>query len=358
MDTFREFISSVNEAIRQRLGNPLLGAFLIAWTGWNFRLIMTMLGDDQSREKIRYIDTVLYPGWIDWLTNGAILPLISALVFVFTYPFVNRWLLAFYREQQKLTIERILEIEERTPLTQEDADALRKRIKIRELELTQKILDQSKEIEDLNAALRKSHEETKSLQSEILKKLAEKSADVGTAANDGNGTSSAADLWQISAAEPQAELELKPAKTNEEFFEVRAESRATHWAKALTNPTKEVLQSLVDAASKVSKFTIEKGSIVGESPFNVDKLEQSGISQIVFQILAVASLKRAVPKTFIAQALDLPSLQVDANVDRIVGLGLAERQKINIERGVAPTEAVSLTPLGRQVLDLCLQQLS
>lgn len=61
MDDAKEFVASLLKTVRDRLGNPLVSAFTIAWLVWNFRVVLVLVGDGDGgwRAKIDYLDKIL-----------------------------------------------------------------------------------------------------------------------------------------------------------------------------------------------------------------------------------------------------------------------------------------------------------
>jgi len=162
METFKELTGSIREYLRDRTSNPIYGAFILAWLGVNFRLVLVLFGEGTSSEKLRHIDERLYPSQSDWAWQGFGLPLVIAVLLVLVSPFIRRWVTVFLRQREKETVTRLLQIEEETPLTREQADVLRnallneraRRLKERE-ELNLRIDELEKQL-DVAAAARPS----------------------------------------------------------------------------------------------------------------------------------------------------------------------------------------------------------
>jgi len=84
MSTIKEFIISLFESSKERLKNPIIGAFLISWAAVNWRIVLTILLSNKSIEdRIEIINTqysdFLYVVW---------LPLIFALFYLLVLPYV------------------------------------------------------------------------------------------------------------------------------------------------------------------------------------------------------------------------------------------------------------------------------
>ncbi len=122
MESVKEILSSFLDGLRDRLGNPLIGAFLIAWLIWNFRLVLVLVGDGTGgwHEKITYIDNKLLTTSWDWVVHGLVVPLAIACGWVFFFPFVARKIVVFDKSQRIATRKAVLIAEERTPIPEEE----------------------------------------------------------------------------------------------------------------------------------------------------------------------------------------------------------------------------------------------
>ncbi len=153
MDTLREVFDSLRNHIRSRLGNPLYGAYVVAWLAINFRLLLVLIGDGGWREKIAYIDATLYPTQWHWAWYGVSYPLLVAVAFVVFAPYAQRWVSVYTQTKEKATIEALLKVAGETPMGPEAADALRKSL----LSERQRRVESERrfraEIEELNAQL-------------------------------------------------------------------------------------------------------------------------------------------------------------------------------------------------------------
>jgi hypothetical protein len=125
METIRELLGSVRLYLKDRLSNPLWGAYVIAWAVFNSRLLLVLIGDGGWREKITYIDTRLYPENWQWAWFGLAYPLVVALLFVLIAPFIGRWVTIFLKAREKVTLEQLLAIADETPMPKGVAAQLR-----------------------------------------------------------------------------------------------------------------------------------------------------------------------------------------------------------------------------------------
>lgn len=126
MESIGEVLDSVKTYLKERLTNPLYGAFVASWAIVNFRLLLVFTGGGTWQEKITYIDTRLFLTWSDWCMYGYVYPFLAALTYMLLAPIVNRRVTVYLRQQDKVTIERLLDIEGVTPMTKPEGDQLRR----------------------------------------------------------------------------------------------------------------------------------------------------------------------------------------------------------------------------------------
>lgn len=96
-----EILNSIKATLYDRTSSPLFGSFAISWAVWNYRLLVVLVGEGKFAEKIAYIDGALYPNW-SWVCGlGVGAPLLTAVLFIYLYPFPARWVYEFTAKQQK-----------------------------------------------------------------------------------------------------------------------------------------------------------------------------------------------------------------------------------------------------------------
>lgn len=128
MDDIKEFLTSLFKSARDRVANPFVGAFLLAWAVWNFRIILVLVGDGGDDDggwqaKIEYLDKHYLNNGIDSHINLYILPALAALFWVFVLPGILRFITVYHERQLNITKSAVLAELEKSPL---DADAVEK----------------------------------------------------------------------------------------------------------------------------------------------------------------------------------------------------------------------------------------
>lgn len=149
-----EILSSAKTTLVERLASPLLGSFVVAWCAWNYRFLIVLLSEKSITKTFELIDTVIFPTPLAVVTHGFLFPLISALVYVFIYPYPARFVYGFTRRRQKEINQLRQQIEDETPMTKEESRALRLEYLERERSWKEKMDSLVGENESLKSAVR------------------------------------------------------------------------------------------------------------------------------------------------------------------------------------------------------------
>ncbi len=297
----------VKAQLYDRAKSPLFGGFAFAWLGWNFRAVLVIISDLKYQEKMAIWDT-LYPTAESWLRQAALYPFISAVVFILAYPYPARWIFEYWYTQHS-KLKRVQQtIEDKTPLTQEEAKELRRST------VEQQVIAQ-KQINDLAAQNR--------VLSEEKKLLLAQSADIQTAVDDFR--------TQLAAANEQL-VKLKAGGQDIESSVPPDVSVAT---------PKEILP---DGSSNVSPSFDSMLSILTEDTRSEIASRAPVLSnrKILGVFLAfIASGGRYVSPHKISSRFNANRVDVDHGIWRLENEGLIEF--------VEGSDAFSLTPSGRDI---------
>lgn len=127
MDDAKNFVLGIFQTVKERFGNPLISAFVIAWGIWNFRLLLVLIGsgDGGWQAKITYIDTKLMVHWWHWVVHGTLVPLLAALLWIYVLPPLLRKVAAHHEKHTNLTREALFQITETRTLSEEEAAEMR-----------------------------------------------------------------------------------------------------------------------------------------------------------------------------------------------------------------------------------------
>jgi hypothetical protein len=150
MDGIKDLWNSMRLSIIERVGNPLTGAYCLAWCVWNFRILLVTFSSGDWKPKIDYIDGQLMTTWKDWLIHGYLVPLAFALVWIFILPQLLRRVLVFHREQIAKTAKAVMIADGAQPIDAEEANQLRLRLIKLDEEWQQERAAYLKQIDDLS----------------------------------------------------------------------------------------------------------------------------------------------------------------------------------------------------------------
>ncbi|MDC6168185.1 hypothetical protein [Paucibacter sp. XJ19-41] len=82
MQTIKEFWESLVDRVR----NPILTGFVIAWVILNYKLILVLLADEHYTKKFEYIERTLYADSVNSTLQLFIIPILFSAVYVFVLP--------------------------------------------------------------------------------------------------------------------------------------------------------------------------------------------------------------------------------------------------------------------------------
>lgn len=121
-----ELSKTVKAQLYERVSSPLLGSFILAWCGWNYKFILVLISSMDVDKKIAFINANLYPSTWDRALEAFIYPLATTIILIFVYPWPARWVFSFSRRQQVALKKLQQAIDDDTPLSIEDARELRR----------------------------------------------------------------------------------------------------------------------------------------------------------------------------------------------------------------------------------------
>lgn len=146
---FDELVKTVRLHLSERLTSPLLGAFIVSWSAWNYRLFLIVFSGERVERKFALIDHVVFPDLHQTLLRGLIFPIITSLAYLFIYPYPAKFVYSFTRRQQRAILEIRRRIEDETPLTVEDSRRIRSEFAKTEQEYFAELDRKDREIERL-----------------------------------------------------------------------------------------------------------------------------------------------------------------------------------------------------------------
>lgn len=314
MESVKDFLDSMKSYLRGRFSNPLYAAYFFAWSYLNFRLLMVIFGEGSWKEKITYIDGSLFSQNWHWWWYGFAYPLCIAVAYVAFAPFAYRWVTVFVKERDKLTVEKLMQIAGDTPLPNEAANRLRK--KILQLESENKLQESQSQqnVDELTAQLELLKQENLNL----LEKL--KAGGLSAEGVTGRG-----ELSDGSIA-----LEKDEIVTSVDSISDKPTGRK--------------------ASLKLKRtFEFGSGQFVGVNQSDVLQLNDAGLTGE--EILALYRLRNATPieiANFAHRIEAQDSFSSQVIYDRLLGLALLRR--------IPNSNKCDLTTLGRQLLDTLMEK--
>jgi hypothetical protein len=116
---------TIKAQLYERINSPLLGSFLLSWATWNYKFIVVLFSAMSVEKTFAYIDQTLYPTFWDKVLMYGIYPLATSALLIYAYPYPAKWVYEFSRNRQKELKEIQQKIDDETPLTKEEARAIR-----------------------------------------------------------------------------------------------------------------------------------------------------------------------------------------------------------------------------------------
>lgn len=139
-------VESIKTAVVERTVSPLFGSFVLSWSVINYRFFMAAFSDLKFKEKLDYIDQVLFRTPEDCFLRGFLYPLATTALIIYAYPYPAKWTFEFWRKRQRELKELRQKIDDESPLTVEESRELRKTMAEQRLEHTRLMAQKDEEI--------------------------------------------------------------------------------------------------------------------------------------------------------------------------------------------------------------------
>lgn len=137
---------SIKAQLYERVSSPLLASFGLSWLAWNYRFVMVITSSLPLHEKLSFVDGQIFPTCQQVLLQGALYPLITALLLIFAYPIPAKYVYEYWRRRQRELKEIQQRIDDETPLSREEAREIRREALKASLEYDMEIQSKSAEI--------------------------------------------------------------------------------------------------------------------------------------------------------------------------------------------------------------------
>ena len=116
---FDEILKSIKAHLYERSVSPLMGSFIVAWGVWNYKFFLVILSGMPVVDKFEMIEKTLFPTYMQMLLQGTLYPFLTAMVYLFIYPYPAKKVFEFSRNRQKEISDIKRKIEDETLLTPE-----------------------------------------------------------------------------------------------------------------------------------------------------------------------------------------------------------------------------------------------
>ena len=120
-----EIFTSAKAQISERIASPLIGSFAISWCLWNYKFLVILFSSASVSQTFALIHTIAFPTAWSLGLNGVFLPTLTAVSYIFIYPYPAKYVYEFTRRRQKEINEVRQRIEDETLLTIEESRKIR-----------------------------------------------------------------------------------------------------------------------------------------------------------------------------------------------------------------------------------------
>ena len=95
-------ITSVKAYLYDRAVSPLMGSFIVSWMIWNYKFLLVLIAPISVYEKLWMFENAFFQDFHSAFGVGLILPLFTALVYLFIFPYPAKWVYKFWLKQQNI----------------------------------------------------------------------------------------------------------------------------------------------------------------------------------------------------------------------------------------------------------------
>lgn len=150
---FADLLAGMRNLLAERLVSPLLPTFIASWLIVNYRVLLTIISDENLEAKFSIIDTVLFPSWTCLLAKGFLIPLVISLGYIFLYPIPSKWVYGYALNNQRKLREKRQEVEKARVYTVEESQKLMTYYYDRESRIQEQLSQRMQDIEQLRAKI-------------------------------------------------------------------------------------------------------------------------------------------------------------------------------------------------------------
>lgn len=148
----KDLLGGMRSLIKERLVSPLLPAFILSWLIWNYRVILTILSDEDLETKFSVIEKMFPTFWIHCL-DGVLVPLSFSLAYIYLYPLASIPVYRFALVNQRKLREERQKAENEKLLSEEDKQKILAFAYDQKISSQKQVDQQVQEIEQLRAKI-------------------------------------------------------------------------------------------------------------------------------------------------------------------------------------------------------------
>ena len=158
-----DVFKSIKAFLYDRVTSPLFGAFVTAWSIWNYRVISILLSNEKIDKKFAAIDKLFEPFTFTFqeyqltiygeLIHGAIVPALATAMYIYIYPFLSKPVYEHSLKKQQ-ELRKIKQEEENNRLLSiEESRELYKKIGMLETQIDKETEDYRNQIKSLTETI-------------------------------------------------------------------------------------------------------------------------------------------------------------------------------------------------------------
>lgn len=151
---FEQFGNSIKASLYDKVSSPLSGAFIISWCIYNYKILIIILSSLSPSDKIYEVSVIAYQDSLKFwdvtlyyfFSSGFIFPLVSAIIFLFLYPYPSKLMYKYWASKQEELKSLKLEIENVSPMHPDTAISLRRNALSLSMKFDEELAVKEKEI--------------------------------------------------------------------------------------------------------------------------------------------------------------------------------------------------------------------
>jgi hypothetical protein len=158
-----DFFEQVKRELFNRLASPLLGGFVVSWVLWNYKFLIILASKNSISTTFILVEKYCFPDLLHVLGFGVFLPLFTALLYVYAYPYPAE----FVYRKSRLNVIRLKAIKDKvegaTLLTVEESRRLYKLLDDAEIAHAKQLNDKIQENNSLKDQVKRLAEQVSQL---------------------------------------------------------------------------------------------------------------------------------------------------------------------------------------------------